>query len=586
LDAETRAFFEPRFGRQFGDVRVHTDAKSAESARAVNARAYTVGRQVVFGAEQYRPHTDVGRALLAHELAHTMQQGGETGPANNIKIGSSDDRYESEADHLANRLLNTPVATGASNKAGSTIRDAGRSAGSISSAEGPRLQRLPLTDTVSDFLSNPLVQQAGGALAKRASNWLADPRNRQIANDLEASVREAPAHAGEILAGELWDAIQKHMDRVVVVTLAFVLAEEIIADLVAAPEPLVTKVIAAILQVLVIAVLGYFAYAEVEGAYDEGMRWISQAREANGNPAAISEASRSFLRMVRHIILAILVIAGVRARVRGFTGPKGAPAAGGGASSGASGGAGEAAAPKNVTPISTHPNYRPNFGSSPSAGPRASSGSAFEGSTARQLAPAEQPLEPLPAEVEPAPAPAPAEASGAAPAGGGAKGPGVQPVPAGAAGVASATRSATRRKKLNAYPLCWAQQLGPPMFMGVPVNLFTRTTGVERDTEDQDQRRLALRARGRLDPNFNPEDYHIHHSVPLFLGGVDAAEGNLVVIPRRLHLRGHAALRYQPQMETPPPPLAPLPKDLLAHPPGTVYELVGYKGAADEVCQY
>src|ERR1041385_5790965 len=52
LDASTRAFMEPRFGRDFGDVRVHTDGKAAESARAVNARAYTVGNNVVFGAGQ------------------------------------------------------------------------------------------------------------------------------------------------------------------------------------------------------------------------------------------------------------------------------------------------------------------------------------------------------------------------------------------------------------------------------------------------------------------------------------------------------------------------------------------------------
>src|SRR5437660_938345 len=57
LDAATRAFFEPRFGHDFSRVRVHTDAKAAESARAVNATAYTVGRDIVFGAAQYSPGT-------------------------------------------------------------------------------------------------------------------------------------------------------------------------------------------------------------------------------------------------------------------------------------------------------------------------------------------------------------------------------------------------------------------------------------------------------------------------------------------------------------------------------------------------
>src|SRR2546423_251787 len=76
LDPSTREFFEPRFGRDLGGVRVHADARAAESARAVNALAYTVGRDVVFGANQYEPTTTRGRTLLAHELAHVVQQGG------------------------------------------------------------------------------------------------------------------------------------------------------------------------------------------------------------------------------------------------------------------------------------------------------------------------------------------------------------------------------------------------------------------------------------------------------------------------------------------------------------------------------
>jgi hypothetical protein len=65
---------EPRFGHDFSQVRVHTDAKAAESARAVNALAYTVGRNVVFEEGQFVPSTNVGKQLLAHELAHTVQQ--------------------------------------------------------------------------------------------------------------------------------------------------------------------------------------------------------------------------------------------------------------------------------------------------------------------------------------------------------------------------------------------------------------------------------------------------------------------------------------------------------------------------------
>jgi len=76
LGAETRAFSEPRFGSDFSGVRIHTGMRAAESARSVRARAYTVGQHVVFGHDQYAPRTADGFHLLAHELAHTLQQRG------------------------------------------------------------------------------------------------------------------------------------------------------------------------------------------------------------------------------------------------------------------------------------------------------------------------------------------------------------------------------------------------------------------------------------------------------------------------------------------------------------------------------
>ena len=74
LDAETRAFFELRFGRDFSAVRIHADSRAAESARAVNALAYTVGNNIAMGTNQYTPRTEQGKRLLAHELVHVMQQ--------------------------------------------------------------------------------------------------------------------------------------------------------------------------------------------------------------------------------------------------------------------------------------------------------------------------------------------------------------------------------------------------------------------------------------------------------------------------------------------------------------------------------
>jgi hypothetical protein len=74
LPAGERSYFESRFGRGFGDVRVHTGDVPAVLARRVNARAFTVGRDVFFGARQWRPGTVGGRRLLAHELTHVTQQ--------------------------------------------------------------------------------------------------------------------------------------------------------------------------------------------------------------------------------------------------------------------------------------------------------------------------------------------------------------------------------------------------------------------------------------------------------------------------------------------------------------------------------
>lgn len=74
LDAGLQSFFGPRLGFDFSRVRIHDDATAATSARALGARAFTVGSHVGFAAGQFTPHTPQGRALLAHELVHVVQQ--------------------------------------------------------------------------------------------------------------------------------------------------------------------------------------------------------------------------------------------------------------------------------------------------------------------------------------------------------------------------------------------------------------------------------------------------------------------------------------------------------------------------------
>lgn len=85
LPEATRGFFEPRFGHDFSHVRIHADSQAADAARALNARAYTLGSNIVFGSGQYAPATDEGKRLLAHELTHVVQQSGST----RVRLGLS-----------------------------------------------------------------------------------------------------------------------------------------------------------------------------------------------------------------------------------------------------------------------------------------------------------------------------------------------------------------------------------------------------------------------------------------------------------------------------------------------------------------
>jgi hypothetical protein len=75
LPAPVRRFMDPRFGADFGPVRIHTDERAARLSRQVNAQAFTVGSQVFFGRDRFQPDSSEGRELIAHELTHTIQQG-------------------------------------------------------------------------------------------------------------------------------------------------------------------------------------------------------------------------------------------------------------------------------------------------------------------------------------------------------------------------------------------------------------------------------------------------------------------------------------------------------------------------------
>ena len=128
LEPAARAEMEARFGHDFGRVRVHADARASASARAVDAVAYTVGRDVVFADGRYQPGTGAGQALLAHELAHVVQQEGVTGSRPDAMgplplDGGPGDRSEIEARRAAGDVT------------------AGRPAAVAAGSRGPALQR-------------------------------------------------------------------------------------------------------------------------------------------------------------------------------------------------------------------------------------------------------------------------------------------------------------------------------------------------------------------------------------------------------------------------------------------------------------
>jgi hypothetical protein len=104
LDTGARERFGPDLGDSLSDVRVHTDANADALTRSVSARAFTTGSDVYFASGEYRPGTEEGDALLAHELTHVVQQRGapEQGP---MVVSQPGDSLESEADQAVDELL-------------------------------------------------------------------------------------------------------------------------------------------------------------------------------------------------------------------------------------------------------------------------------------------------------------------------------------------------------------------------------------------------------------------------------------------------------------------------------------------------
>jgi Domain of unknown function (DUF4157) len=131
LEPGVRRELEARFRHDFSRVRVHTDARAAESARALAARAYTVGHNLVFASGAYAPASAEGRRLLAHELTHVIQQDGSSRAGGALAVGPTGTAHEQEAERVAGAVA-----------AGRRATPVTRSPGAVQLAPDPYIKKV------------------------------------------------------------------------------------------------------------------------------------------------------------------------------------------------------------------------------------------------------------------------------------------------------------------------------------------------------------------------------------------------------------------------------------------------------------
>jgi hypothetical protein len=224
LDAATRAYMEPRFGHDFSEVRVHADARAAEAASSIDARAFTSGRSIVFGDGEYAAQTQPGRQLLAHELTHVVQQG-----AGNWRSGQEHDAYEQNANATAERvvqsrsggqLLEANSHVGSLGLAGSTLGEIGLQ--KKSKGEQPPAQDAAQTVKTSDAPSqdDPALDELAEKVRNKLSKYKA---YRGVIDDMMNIEQEMAVKQAGFKAKDLDDIVHEiEMRYFVVQTMQFV----------------------------------------------------------------------------------------------------------------------------------------------------------------------------------------------------------------------------------------------------------------------------------------------------------------------------------------------------------------------------
>ena len=496
LSSAERAFFEPRFGVDFSDVRIHDDAAADAAARATDADAYTMGNHVCFRAGHYLAHAESGRNLLAHELTHVVQQrrGGATRLVQLQKTGAE---TKAGADPLGEAHKETVAAVANIEAGWERIRRGGASAFVVLLpwlAQGDTLVALIRSHTEAWFKAT-----ASGDRELATAYFEAVKGDKTT---YEFIAWHVVVYANLLaLKPQMEDLISSfdHDDR------AFTgraNAEKLVRQFETAAEK--TPADAADKLKMIRTDVPLIVH---KGAKNETTITVTSALIAERVAKLLVTQTAEMIELQINIERANEVVNNFldTARKEGFE--------------------------QAIDALEQYYNVK----------------KALDGPSVDKR-PGSKKSEETKPELHPLPLPAPMPGD-------------------------------DERKRIRRYPICWPVVLGPPRSV-----FFERVKSAERDEDEAKQARMALEWRRFRDPDFDPQKYHVHHVDPLFLGGPDDLKRNAITLEKGLHLRGHARLRSQPQMATPPAPLAPLPTDLYKHPDGIKYQLAGFKEEGKETC--
>jgi hypothetical protein len=199
LDAVTRSFMEPRFGHDFSQVRIHASSGATASAAAVHAQAYTVGQHIVLGAGNPSPESFPGRLLLAHELAHVVQQRGGRGAAPEI---SPTAHHEADARAAAKAVVTGRTGVRVASRTGIGLARQENLLESVVSVAGDLVEETTgVRPTSVGELEEGLrsIGESGGKHADSANRLLGEIDQVAGVADRQGHLQQAQREAGELL---------------------------------------------------------------------------------------------------------------------------------------------------------------------------------------------------------------------------------------------------------------------------------------------------------------------------------------------------------------------------------------------------